>query len=301
MRKFLILLLVIALVLLGASGAIIFLFANQFVHPRHYAVQASPDVINITNWRDVTFDTADGLTLRGWFVPSQRADKTTILFVHGISGNRTNFLEQVHYLYEQGYGALLFDLRNHGSSDGNITTMGENEVLDVQAAYAFLAEQPEIESENVVIFSHSMGGATAILALPTLPQIRGLIVDTAYTSMEDVTHDGVRNVIGGSFFVHHLILSLSNRLSGHDLYRVRPIDVIGEIAPRPILFIHGRTDTRIPVEHIFALHEAAGEPKDLLIIEGAEHIVSFYVDPTAYKNKVLAFLDGIFQPRANAD
>lgn len=295
MRQFLIILLMIVVMLILVVVAVGYIQASALVHPRNAPVRFSPDDVGVAMWRDAEFTTEDNLTLRGWFVPPQRDDQATLVFVHGISGNRENFLRQLPFVYAEGYGALLFDLRNHGESDGTITTMAVNEVLDVNAAVDFVSAQAEVDPENIVIFSHSMGGATSIRALPALPQIRGLIVDTAYTSVEEVVSDGVRDVIGRPFFLHHIIIQMSNALSGSNFYESRPIDVVGEIAPRPILFIHGTADRTIPVEHIHDLHEAASEPKELLIVEDAGHIMAHSFEPDIYEERVLTFLENIFE------
>lgn len=283
----LVLIVVLALVRLGLQ-------AIAFVHPPRFATNLTPSNYNVSTWRDVSFETSDGLTLNGWYVPPQRADGASLLTVHGLGGSRKVFLPELDFLHNSGgYGALLFDLRNHGTSDGDVTTMSNTEILDVQAAYAFLAAQPEV-GDNIVLTGKSMGGAIAIRSMEALPEARGLIVDTAYTSIEDVTRDGIANLGIPPLFFHHVILGLSNLMSGSNLYEARPIDSIASIAPRPVLFIHGTADRTIPVEHIYTLHEAASEPKDLLIVEGADHIMAYTVAPEVYEQRTLDFLSGIF-------
>lgn len=268
--------------------------ATTLVHPRRITSDVTPTNFGVTLWREVSFETEDGLTLNGWFAPPTHSDGATVLTVHGVAGSRHTFLSDLSFLHFEGYGVLLFDLRNHGTSDGTVTTMSNDEILDVQAAFDFLTQQPEVDADKIVLFGKSMGGAIAIRSMPTLPEARAVMVDTAYTSMEDVVRDGVADLGIPPLFFHHVILRLSNGLSGSNLYEARPIDSVAEIAPRPILFIHGTADPTIPVEHIYELHAAAGEPKELLIVEGAGHIMSAFVEPETYRQRILDFMRNVF-------
>ena len=50
-----------------------------------------------------------------------------------------------------------------------------------------------------------------------------------------------------------------------------PIDYVARIAPRPLFIMHGTADTVVPAAMAHRLYEAAGEPKAIWLIEGAEH------------------------------
>ena len=85
-------------------------------------------------YQDVSFRTSDGLTLRGWWIPGTRHQ--SIVMIHGLSNNRSEPFNKAGYLHEAGYNLLVFDLRGHGQSDGNGSTMGYREPLDASAAVA---------------------------------------------------------------------------------------------------------------------------------------------------------------------
>ena len=46
------------------------------------------------------------------------------------------------------------------------------------------------------------------------------------------------------------------------------------IAPRPLLLVHGRADTRLPYSCAVQIHQMAQEPKKLVLYDGAEHRLS---------------------------
>jgi fermentation-respiration switch protein FrsA (DUF1100 family) len=56
-----------------------------------------------------------------------------------------------------------------------------------------------------------------------------------------------------------------------DFREVSPVVCIGRISPRPILILHGDGDNVVPLEHAYRLYREAAEPKELIIIPGANH------------------------------
>src|SRR5215813_14182729 len=84
-------------------------------------------------YKDVEFTTADGVRLSGWLLPS-RDRHATIIFSHGLFRSRRELLDRAMDLWRLGYGALLYDARNHGDSGEARVTLGYNERLDAEAA-----------------------------------------------------------------------------------------------------------------------------------------------------------------------
>lgn len=271
--------------------------AQAFAHPHSPDIDRLPSEVGIEGWQDVIITTSDGVELKGWyFLPDENADVykdgAAILFVHGIAGNRLEFLDEAAILVENGYGALLFDLRNHGESGGDVTTMGLHEVRDVQAAFAFLIEQPEINSERIAIYGMSMGGATAIRAMARIPETKVLIAEASYTSFSSVLDDGVRRLTSytGSPFTD-MITWFSEREMDVDMSKVRPIDDVSTISPRPILIIHGTDDPVVNPDHAHRLFETAHEPKELYLVEGGGHSGLLEVAGDEYVERLLGFLE----------
>jgi uncharacterized protein len=79
-------------------------------------------------------------------------------------------------------------------------------------------------------------------------------------------------------------------LAGANLFAVRPIDAIGKIAPRRVLLMHGTADDLIPVSHTQKLFEAAGEPKEIYIIEGGGHDNLYTINSAEYERRLTEFL-----------
>lgn len=286
----------IALVLavFGAGVYLSYQQAQAFVYPSFPPGTETPDRVGFPDWREATFTSADGLTLRGWFLPPPESVETpapVVVFLHGLAADRTQHLREAKLFHDQGYAALVFDMRNHGHSDGDRTSMGLFEADDAVAAVSYAAEQPEVDPDRIALYGHSMGGATAILATARLPQVKALIVETAYTSLRDVVGDGVTALTGlPAFPWDWIVVWMTGRMAGGDVFSVRPIDAIPSIAPRPVLLIHGTDDPTIPLHHSQELYAAAGEPKQLYIVPGGVHGLAYATDPAAFETVVLPFL-----------
>mgnify|MGYP000252023977 CR=1 FL=1 len=279
--------------LLMALGGLSIIQAYSLAYPVHRPSDpAALLTLGVETWEDAAFTTQDGLRLDGWYIPpAPYTDGASLIFIHGHGSNRTHFLAELPIFLNAGYGVLIFDSRNHGTSEGRVTTMGLLEVQDVQAAFAWLTQQTEVNSERIGLYGASMGGATAILAMAEIPQARVLIVDGAYGAFSDVVADGIRNVSSlPRFPFGDLIIQWTGLQSGENLYAVRPIDVIADIAPRPIFIMHGMADSTIPVSHAERLYGAAGEPKVLYLVPGGGHGGLMQCNPTEYAQRVLAFL-----------
>lgn len=98
---------------------------------------------------DVTFTTADGLTLHAWYLqPTGRAPTDppapAVLFCHGNAGRLPNHLPFTQFLKHRGIGVFLFDYRSYGRSDQGWLSR-ENLVLDVEAALAKLKSRPDVD------------------------------------------------------------------------------------------------------------------------------------------------------------
>ena len=267
--------------------------AYELVHPARISVPAQPE--DLAGYQDVEFQTSDGLTLKGWYAPPQNG--AVVIFVHGHASTRTALLDEARLVTAQGYGVLLFDLRNHGQSDGNITTLGDLETLDVLRAVEFVQAQTRPDSPLALV-GHSMGSAAVLLAAAQAPQVDCIVTLSAYTSVEDNISDGVRQLTGlPPFPFAPLVVFFGEQQAGIDIHAVRPIDALPKISPRPILFIHGAQDPLILVHNAERLYEAASQPKQLYILPEAGHANFFEAEPEAYPRHLLDFLQScLLQP-----
>lgn len=135
------------------------MISNMMVKPNQSPLFDSPEAYAL-DYEDVSFETEDGVTLRGWLIKGG-TDRVIVQSHFGVQCNRggwtpkghgmitpwkkdIRFLRQAEYLVEQGYSVLMYDLRGHGESDlGPIpwVSWGPEEAKDVIAAVDFVSER----------------------------------------------------------------------------------------------------------------------------------------------------------------
>src|SRR6267142_2627906 len=123
------------------------------------------------DYEDVWFKTADGLTLRGWYIPCAKETQKTLILLHGYPADKGNILPALAFLHED-FNLLLFDFRYLGKSEGSYSTAGAKEVEDLLAAIQFLKGRGVKE---VGVWGFSMGGAVALMAIEKALEIRAVI------------------------------------------------------------------------------------------------------------------------------
>jgi fermentation-respiration switch protein FrsA (DUF1100 family) len=172
--------------------------------------------------------------------------------------------------------------------------MGYLERLDIVGAAHFLIDSLQLKCP-IVVHGVSMGAASALLAAAEDSAIAALIVDSSFLSFDDTIVHHAKTWLGLPKFpiVDELILFTKWRtgFSSEDFDLRRAVQKIGD---RPILFIAGGADTRMPPEIAQALYSASPSThKSIKIIENASHGKAFEKDPKAYTNAVLDFLQTV--------
>ena len=199
---------------------------------------------------EVSFDTEDGLRLRGWFVAGQAGGATVLVF-NGNGGNRSARAPLAAALARAGISVLLFDYRGYGGNPGQPTENGL--AADARAAHSYLLSRPDVRAGSIVYFGESLGAAVALgLAVERPPA--ALVLRSPFTSLADV---GAR---------HYPYLPVGVLLKD----RYDSIGRVGSITC-PLVVVAGAADTLVPAEQSRRLYDAAAEPKRYVEIPGAGH------------------------------
>lgn len=235
---------------------LMFLLQHRMVYYPHRQLTHSPADIGLP-YREITFETGDGLTLHGWLVGEEKPDKPVLLFCHGNAGNISHRLDSFHIFNHLGLTTLIFDYRGYGKSQGKPSEKGT--YLDVQAAWRYLTEKESILPGQIILFGRSLGGAVAanlaaFLMNPPEKKPRALILESTFTSVPDV----------GAQAYPFLPVRLLARIR-YDTLKLLPGIKI------PVLVIHGDGDEIIPYSHGLTLYEHANPPKQFLKIHGSHN------------------------------
>ena len=206
---------------------------------------------------NVWFNSADGTRLNGWFFKSQSGPEVaTIIFYHGNGGNIRNVGWMGQRFAKQGFDVLLFDYRGYGASDG--VASAESELYaDGDAAVAFVINHKNARRERIVLYGHSLG--TAVVAdVASRGKFGAVILESGFSSASSVANSALPWL---PRFLHFL---------GKN--RFESARKLGSVTS-PILIAHGDPDWTIPTSEAHLLFASANEPKKLLVIPGAGHVV----------------------------
>ncbi|MBX6341411.1 MAG: alpha/beta fold hydrolase [Thermomicrobiaceae bacterium] len=226
--------------------------------------------------------------LPAWLLPAPDPAAPTIIALHGHGGCKSDLLGIGKALWQRGFNCLVFDYHGAGLADGSGSTLGYRETADALAVIQWVAEH--LPGSPIGLIGFSMGGAVAILAAARDERARAVVTDCAFASQREVVAHNIRrhlHVPATPFIqVADVLLASRRHFRFSD---VEPRAEIGRIAPRPLLLIHAGADAVVPVHHAWELYEAAGEPKEIWIVDGVPHCGAYFHDRPSYCERVGRF------------
>lgn len=233
----------------------------------------------------------DGLKLHGLWVPAPNA-KGTVLFAHGYRSTLlVDFGLAFEIYYKYGMNLLIPDQRSHGKSEGKYITFGVKESKDMLQWIHY--HNKHLCDGPLILSGLSMGASTVMyLADKDLPQnVKGIIADCGFTSPKEILASVFRRVIRlpavPTLFVTDLVARL---VAGFSLTQC---DTRKSLKKNrlPIIMVHGMDDGFVPCSMTEEGYAVCSGPKQLLLVDGADHGVSFLVERKRYTEMVLKFLD----------
>ena len=231
----------------------------------------------------VWFNSADGTRLNGWFFASQLRPATgTVVFFHGNGGNISSIGWIGQRFAKHGFNILLFDYRGYGASEG-VAADESGLYADGDAAVAFVKNQKGIGPEQIILYGHSLG--TAVVAdVASRGNFGAVILESGFSSASSLAAAALPWLPRALHFLGR------NRFeSARKLASVRS----------PILIAHGDPDGTIPTSEAHLLFASANEPKRLLIVPGAGHVV-FSAAGEQYLSQVEQFMRDAMIPARTA-
>lgn len=241
-------------------------------------------------YEDVTVTTADGLELAGWFVPSRNG--AVIIMQHGYKSTRRELLNEAAMMYRHGYGMLVTSIRGHDYSEGELITFGMNEVNDMEAWYQYLLTRNDINPDRIGILGNSYGGMLAIQFAAQNENIKAVVANCAFSSLNDTVSTSVTYFTDlPAFPFAPLIVFWAERETGFKTEDVDATKWIAEISPRPVFLMQGGADVVISADSGQRLYDAAGEPRELWYDPALGHVEFDKERAAEYEERVAAFFD----------
>lgn len=236
------------------------------------------DIIMIN--REITLE-VEGLKLWGQlYLPGKgdHAPYPAVCICHGIPAECHDPKDRGYPLLaericREGMAALIFNFRGTGASGGNLDLLGWPR--DLKAAIDYLSALPEVDSSRLSLLGFSGGAAVSIYMAAQdkrVSSVASCACPAEFASL--IKDDDPQSVINhfcdiGAIRDKDSPPSVDGWLDG--FRSVSPIGYVADIAPKPLLLVHGNKDEVVPVSHAYKLYAQAGEPKQIIIVDGAEH------------------------------
>jgi hypothetical protein len=249
-------------------------FAYTYTHTGRGVVE--PDLR--VPYETVTVATSDSLELTGSYVPSK--NRAAVILFPGATRSA-----EARMLIRHGYGVLLLNPRGQGTSEGDtVRWAGDRDLI---AGAEFLKSRQDVDDNRIGGYGFSVGGEILIEAAAKSTDFAAIVSEGAGFPAGEADLTGVGKLLGPSIATMGAAVAVfSNQQPPPPI-----ADRIGEIAPRSVFLIWadpgmGGEDVRQP-----KYYAAAGQPKQIWKVPGAEHTGGLKAQPAEYERRVVDFYD----------
>jgi dipeptidyl aminopeptidase/acylaminoacyl peptidase len=187
---------------------------------------------------------------------------------------------------------LLYDSRDSGESEGQLSTWGDAEQLDAEAALDYLSGRAEVDPTRLGLYGFSVGATTAALVAAHDPRVAATALGPTWTSLDDelAAKFGKWGPLSlwparAAFRHEHVAVT-----------RLRPIDVVANVARRPLFLMSGDEDTDTPPPVMQRLH-ARVPSVEYWLVHGAGHGGFELAEPAQFDAHFCGFFDRAFPLR----
>jgi dienelactone hydrolase len=233
-------------------------------------------------YEKISLRTSDGLTLRGWYVPSRNG--AAVIAFPGRSGP----VKHARMLVRHGYGVLLLDRRGEGESDGDANVLGWGGWRDVVAAVGFLERRHDVERGRIGGLGLSVGGELMLEAATHAHGLSAVVSEGA--GARSLREDA--EIESRSKWLELPVAAGMTAATAVFADRLPPTKLHTLVAriTQPVFFVyatHGQGGENMNPHY----HALARGPKQLWEIEDAKHTGGITAHPAEYEHRVVGFFD----------
>jgi alpha-beta hydrolase superfamily lysophospholipase len=199
-----------------------------------------------------------GLAYTVWLPPKDpQAARGGVIVLHGAGSCKENHYDFIRAALALGLGAIAFDQRGHGESDG---PMDAGAVEDVVTMAGVLRSALGDQQAPLALRGSSMGGYLAILAAAPVKA-------SAVVAICPASAEGLRRGLERRAFTFDVdVPALGDWLDSN------PLEPAVRALQAPLLLLHAEGDEQVPVQHSRELSAIATAPGSRLItVPGGHH------------------------------
>ncbi len=217
----------------------------------------------------VEFPTANGRTLRGWYVPAAAGHASAIVVLHGWGGNAETMLPLAGPLYRAGHALLFFDARCHGMSDADEFVSLPRFAEDLEHALDWLHRQPGIDPQCIAAVGHSVGAGAALLVASRSAALAAVVSIAAFAHPDAMMRRWLAWRRIPYWPVGWAVLAYVQHVIGTRFERIAPVNTIRSVRC-PVLLAHGTEDTTVPVDEARQIYTNRSHDRvELLLMQGS--------------------------------
>lgn len=237
---------------------------------------------------DITAE--DGTPLVGhWF--QQENARRTIIAMHGWRSSwGMDFGFIADFWLQNGCNVLFAEQRGQNNSGGTYMGFGLTERFDCRCWAEFVTGRCGRDLP-VYLAGISMGAATVLMAagLELPDSVHGIMADCGFTSPHAIWEYITRRNLHMQFRLKGMMADRICRRKLHmgssDYSTVQAL----QHTTLPVLLVHGTDDRFVPIEMTYENYKACAGPKHLLVVPGAAHGMSYFVDREGYEKTTKDF------------
>lgn len=241
--------------------------------------------------QDVYISSSDGLRLHAFWIPAEDA-KGTVILAHGYKSTMlVDFSFVFDFYHAMGLNLLVPHQRSHGKSEGKYITFGVKESDDMLQWLQY--HNANFGALPVILSGLSMGASTMLyLADANLPgNVKGIIADCGFTSPKAILSHVFTSVTHLPAWLSIWATDIFTRIFAGFSLREKDTRISLASSKVPVFMIHGKEDDFVPCKMTEDGYAACTSDKQILLVDGADHGVSFLYDSDGYTNMLITFLE----------
>ncbi len=258
---------------------------NKLLEPYKSFFYEASDFMKSVKSKEITIKSKDGIKLNGLFIDNKKS-KYIMILCHGYrSTKERDIYASLKNYYEMGFSLLVLDMRGCGKSKSKYITFGYKEKDDINLWINYLYKKYRKE---ILLAGVSLGASSILLV--NNPHVKLMLSDSSYKN----AYEEIKYVINHYYHVPSnlfigIISFYAKIFIGIDIKDINVLNNLDKINI-PILFVHGKSDHFVPTSNSIDLYDYYKHDKEILLIDDANHGMSYLLDKKLYVKTIKDFL-----------